>query len=63
MALERWVQKSMTRRFPAPDPSIIRLARADDVLPAFHRRCLFVKAAQARQTVRSAGMIGTTTRE
>jgi hypothetical protein len=46
-----------------PDPSIIRLARDDDILPAFHRRCSFVKAAQARQTVHSAGMIDTTTRE
>src|SRR5262249_35730668 len=31
--------------------------------PAFRRRCLFAITAQARQTVHSAGMIGTTTRE
>src|SRR5262249_22938749 len=42
---------------------IIRLAPDADAPPAFRRRCLFVKAAQAQQTVRSAGMIGTTTRE
>src|SRR5215831_8253889 len=35
----------------------------DDVVLAFRRRCLFVRAVQARQTVHSAGMIGTTTRE
>jgi hypothetical protein len=45
------------------DLSIIRLARDDDVLPASRRQCLYVKAAQARQTVRSAGKIGTTTPE
>jgi hypothetical protein len=50
-------------RFPTPGLSIIRLARDDDILPAFHRRRSFVKAAQARQTVRSAGMIDTTTPE
>ena len=45
----------MSRR---PDPSIIRSARDDDVLRASRRRCLYVRAAQARQTVRSAGKIG-----
>jgi hypothetical protein len=31
-----------------PDPSIIRLARDDNVLPASRRRCLFVRAGLMR---------------
>src|SRR5262249_20570343 len=46
-----------------PGPSIIHPARDDDALRAFRRRCSFVRAAQARQTGYSAGMIGMTVLE
>ena len=45
------------------DKIIIRLARDDDVLPAFRRRCLFARAVPVRRTVRSAGMSDMTARE
>src|SRR5262249_17029547 len=46
-----------------PGPSISHPGRDDDALRAFRRRCSFVRAAQARQTVYSAGMIGMTVLE
>jgi hypothetical protein len=55
--------KGTPKNRPPKHTVIPRPARDDDVLPAFRLRCLYVRAAQARQTVRSAGMIGTTTRE
>jgi hypothetical protein len=55
---------SIQRRPSNNDPSrdcfgVIRLARADDVLPAFHRRCWSGIAAQARRHwVGMTGMMG-----
>jgi hypothetical protein len=52
---------SGTKR-PQPEP-FIRPARDDNVLLAFRRRCLFARAAPARQMAHWAGMSGTTARE
>jgi hypothetical protein len=61
---ERMDRFMTRRRFPPPlRQTIIHLARDDDVLPAFRRRCLFAKGVPVRQTVHSVGMIGTTARE
>jgi hypothetical protein len=46
-----------------PSLSVIRLARDDNVLPAFRRRCLFAIVVPVRQRAHSVGRIGGTARE
>jgi tripartite-type tricarboxylate transporter receptor subunit TctC len=53
----------LTEASRRPGLSIIRQARDDDVLPAFHRRCWCAIGARARRTARSAGTSGMTARE